>query len=191
MQYLNMYWCASVAGANCWTYIYFVGSIRQIIYTFLFKSHKHNATGHLQHPVRHILNVWSTDLHVGSQIVATAANPARMMNRALKQQATELGPNMWQQQQGIAKYDRKFHIFKFLHQNNVQVGQQDCKHTTRIQAGLPIYRSLSLTKHSDCISFTHILWLLGALPASKGGQGMKLLTSHVMWDLTKIGIYVC
>jgi len=26
------------------------------------------------------------------------------MNRALKQQATELGPNMWQQQQGIAKY---------------------------------------------------------------------------------------
>jgi hypothetical protein len=28
-----------------------------------------------------------------------------MMNRALKQQATELGPNMWQQQQGIAKYD--------------------------------------------------------------------------------------
>jgi len=64
---------------------------------------KHNATGHLQHPVRHILNVWSTDLHVGSHTVATAANPARMTNRALKQQATELGPNMWQQQQGIAK----------------------------------------------------------------------------------------
>jgi hypothetical protein len=28
-----------------------------------------------------------------------------MMNRALKQQVTELCPNMWQQQQEIAKYD--------------------------------------------------------------------------------------
>jgi len=101
---------------------------------------KHNATGHLQHLVRHVLNVWSTDLHVGSHTVATAANPARMMNRALKEQATELGPNMWQQQQGIAKYDKKFHILVFLHQNNVQVRQQDCKHTTGMQAGLPIYR---------------------------------------------------
>jgi hypothetical protein len=64
---------------------------------------KHNATGHLQHPVSHILNVWSTDLHVGSHTVATATNPARMMNRAPKQQETELGPNMWQQQQGITK----------------------------------------------------------------------------------------
>jgi len=66
---------------------------------------KHIATGPLQHPVRHVLNVWSTDLHAGSQTVATAANPARMMNIALKQQATELRPNMWQQHQGTAKYD--------------------------------------------------------------------------------------
>jgi hypothetical protein len=58
---------------------------------------KHNATGHLQHSLRHLLNIWSTVLHVESHTVATAANPARMMNRALKQQATELGPNMWQQ----------------------------------------------------------------------------------------------
>jgi len=73
---------------------------------FSSNLNKHFATGHLQHPVRHVLNVWSPDLHVGSHTVATAANPARMMNRALKQQATELGPNMWQQQQGIAKYDK-------------------------------------------------------------------------------------
>jgi hypothetical protein len=80
---------------------------------------KQRATGHLQHPVRHLLNVWSTDLHVCSHTVATAANPARMMNRALKQQATELEPNMWQQQQGIAKYDKKFHIFVFHYHNNL------------------------------------------------------------------------
>ena len=72
---------------------------------------KHNTTGHLQHPVRHLLNVWSSDLHVVSHTVATAANPARMMNRALKQQATELGPNMWQEQQGIANYDNKVPYF--------------------------------------------------------------------------------
>jgi hypothetical protein len=66
---------------------------------------KHNATGHLQHHVRHILNVWSIDVNDGSHTVATTANTARMMNRALKQQATELGPNMWQQQQGTAKYN--------------------------------------------------------------------------------------
>jgi len=72
---------------------------------------KHNATGHLQHPVRHLLNVWSTDLHVWSHTVATAANPAMMMNRALKQQATELEPNMWQQQQGIAKYNKNVPYF--------------------------------------------------------------------------------
>jgi hypothetical protein len=40
-----------------------------------------------------------------------------MMNRALKQQATELGPNMWQRQQGIAKCDKKFHIFVFHHRH--------------------------------------------------------------------------
>jgi hypothetical protein len=34
-----------------------------------------------------------------------------MMNRALKQQATELEPNMWQQQQGIAKYDKNVPYF--------------------------------------------------------------------------------
>jgi hypothetical protein len=74
---------------------------------FSSNLNKHIATGHLQLPVRHVLNVWSTDLHVGSHTVATTANTARMMNRALKQQATELGPNMWQQQHGIAKYDIK------------------------------------------------------------------------------------
>ena len=73
---------------------------------------KHKATYHLQHPVRHLLNVCSTDLHVGSHTVATAANPARMMNRALKQQTTELGPNMWQQQQGIVKYEQKVPYFR-------------------------------------------------------------------------------
>jgi len=66
---------------------------------------KHNVTGHLQQHVRYVHNVWSTDLHVGSHTVATATNPARMTNRALKQQTTELGPNMWQQQHEIAKYD--------------------------------------------------------------------------------------
>jgi hypothetical protein len=80
---------------------------------------KHNATGYLQHHIRHLLNVWSTDLHVGSHTVATAANPPTAMNRALKQQATELVPNMWQQQSGIAKYDRKFHIFLFHHHHNI------------------------------------------------------------------------
>jgi hypothetical protein len=35
-----------------------------------------------------------------------------MMNRALKQQATELEPNMWQQQQRIAKYDKKLPYFR-------------------------------------------------------------------------------
>jgi hypothetical protein len=44
------------------------------------------------------------------------------MNRALKQQAIELAPNMWQRPQGIAKYDKKFHIFVFHHHNNLQVG---------------------------------------------------------------------
>jgi hypothetical protein len=34
-----------------------------------------------------------------------------MMNRALKQQATELGTNMWQQQQGIANYIKKVPYF--------------------------------------------------------------------------------
>ena len=80
---------------------------------FSSNLNKHNTTDHLQHPVRHLHNVWSSNLHVVSHTVATAANPARMMNRALKQQATELGPNMWQQQQGIANYDNKvpyFHI---------------------------------------------------------------------------------
>jgi len=71
---------------------------------FSSNLNKHIATGHLQHPVRHVLNVWSPDLHVGSHTVATAANPNRMMNKTLKQQATELGPNVWQWQQGIAKY---------------------------------------------------------------------------------------
>jgi uncharacterized protein VirK/YbjX len=45
-----------------------------------------------------------------------------MINRALKQQTTELGPNMWQQQQGIAKYEQKFHIFIFHHHNNLKDG---------------------------------------------------------------------
>jgi hypothetical protein len=139
---------------------------------------KRNATGHLQHPVRHVLNVWSPDLHVGSHTVATAANPARMMNRALKQQATELGPNMWQQQQGIAKYVKKSHIFLFLHHNHLQVGQQHCKYTAGMQARLPIYCSLSLPKCSDCFSLTHILWLLGSLPTGKDGRGTTLLTNH-------------
>jgi hypothetical protein len=85
---------------------------------------KHIATGHLQHPVRHVLNVWSTDLHVGSKTVATAANPARMMNRALKQQATELGPNMWQQQQGIAKYDKIVPYFCIPSSPPQYLGQQ-------------------------------------------------------------------
>jgi hypothetical protein len=94
-----------------------------------------------------------------------------MMNRALKQQATELGPNLWQQQQGIAKYGKKFHIFIFLHYN---------KYTTGMQARSLIYCSPSLPKRSDCISLTRILWVLGALAANKRGQGMKLLTNHVM-----------
>jgi len=158
---------------------------------FSSKLNKHIATGHMQLHVRHVLNVWSPDLHIGSHTVATAANPARMMNKALKQQATELGPNMWQQQQGIAKYVKKFHIFLFLHHNHLQVGQQQSKYMAGMQARLPIYCSISLPKSSDCFSLTHILWVLGALPASKVGWGTKLLTKHVMRDLTKISMYVC
>ena len=58
------------------------------------------------------------------------------------------------------------------------------------QAGSPIYHPHSLPKRSDCIRLTHILWVVGAHPVSKGGWDMMLLTNHVMWDLTKICIYV-
>jgi len=90
---------------------------------------KHNATGRLQHPIRHPLNVRSADLHVRSHTVATAANPTSRMNRALKQQANQLGPNTWQQRQEMAKYDTKFHIFLFHHHSNLPVGQQHCRCT--------------------------------------------------------------
>jgi hypothetical protein len=102
-----------------------------------------------------------------------------MMNRALKQQATELEPNMWQQQQGIAKHNKKVHIFVFHHHNNLPVGQQHCRYMTGPKAASPIYRSPSLVKRSDCIGLTHILWVIGAGVASKVGRGKKLLTKHV------------
>jgi len=146
---------------------------------------KHNATGRLQHPIRHLLNVWSTDLHVGSHTVATAANPTRMMNRALKQQANELGPNTWQQRQEMAKWDKNFHIFLLHHQSSLQVGQQHCRYTTGPQAG-----AHSLPKRSYCMNLSLIQWVIESLHASKCGQGSKLLTNNVMWALTKIGIYV-
>jgi hypothetical protein len=104
-----------------------------------------------------------------------------MMNRALKQQATELEPNMWQQQQEIAKYDKKFDIFLFHHHNKLPVGQQHCWYMTRPKAASPIYSyfSPSLPQGSDCISLTHILWVLGVLTACKGDQGRKLFTNHI------------
>ena len=151
---------------------------------------KHNSTGRLQHLIRHLLNVWSPDLHVGSHTVATAANPTRTMNRPLKQQENELGPNTWQQRQEMAKYDKKVHIFLFHLHSNLQVRQQHCRYTTGPQAGSPIYPSPSLPKRSDCMILSLILWVLGALHASKAGQGRKLLTKHVMWALTKIDIYI-
>ena len=94
-----MYRCEAFASAVA-EYMCILVDLNDKLFTqFSSNLNKHNATGHLQHPVRHLLNVWSSDLHVGSHTVEIAANPARMMNRALKQQATELEPNMWQQQQ--------------------------------------------------------------------------------------------
>ena len=68
---------------------------------------KHNATGRLQHPIRHPLNVRSADLHVRSHAVATAANPTSRMNRALKQQANQLGPNTQQQCQEMLNMTKR------------------------------------------------------------------------------------
>jgi len=136
---------------------------------------KHNATGRMQHPIRHLLIVCSTDHHVESHTVATAANPTRMMNRALKEQANELGPNKWQQRQEMAKCEKNFLIFLLHHQSILQVGQQHCRYTTGSQAG-----SHSLPNRSYCMKLSLIQWVIEALHASKCGRGRKLLTNHLM-----------
>jgi len=43
-----------------------------------------------------------------------------------------------------------------------------------------------LPKRSDCISVTHILWVLRDLPVSKGHWGTKLVTIHIMQNITKL-----